>query len=68
MDFIEASITKQTWAQDTFKISGSRPGIYFYIQDKNQVLRSLKRQAQERICSFKKFLASVLCANQAKRE
>ena len=33
---------EQTWAQDTFKISSSTPSSYFYIQDKKQVLCSLK--------------------------
>ena len=35
--------TCQTWAQDTFKISSSWSSSYFYIQDKNQVLGSLKK-------------------------
>ena len=55
----------QTWAHDTFKISSSRPSSYFYIQDKNLVLCSLKKQAQARISSFKKVQARILCVNQA---
>ena len=55
----------QTWAQDPFKISCSRPSSHLYIQDKNQVLCSLKKQAQERISIFKKVQARILSVNQA---
>ena len=55
----------QTWAQGTFKISSLRPSSYFYIQDKNQVLRSLKTQAQARISIFQKFQTRILSVNQA---
>ena len=37
----------------------------FYIQDKNQVLGSLKKkQAQARISSFKKVQTRIVCVNQ----
>ena len=55
----------QTWAQDTFKVSSLRPSSYFYNQDKNQVLCSLKKQAQERISIFKKIQARCYVFNQA---
>ena len=61
----------QTWAQDTFKVSSLRPSSYFYNQDKNQVLCSLKKQAQERISIFKKIQARCYVLTklkQAKRE
>ena len=62
----------QTWAQDTFKISSSRPSSYFYIQDKNQVLCNLKKYKlkQESLVSRKfkqEFYVSVKL-KQAKRE
>ena len=62
----------QTWAQDTFKISSSRPSSYFYIQDKNQVLCSLKKNKlkQESLVSRKlkqEFYAPIKL-KQAKRE
>ena len=42
----------QTWAQDTFKISSSRPSSYFYIQYKNQVLCSLKNTSSSKNLLF----------------
>ena len=62
----------QTWAQDTFKISSSRVSSYFYIQDKNQVLCSLKKYKlkQESLVSrkFKQEFYVSIKLKQAKRE
>ena len=62
--------TQQTWAQNTFKISSSRPSSYFNIQNKNQVsyFAVYTKQAQARIPSFKKVQATILSVIQAKRE
>ena len=48
---------EQTWAQDTFKISSSRPSSNFYIQDKNQVLRSLKNTSSSENLQFHESLS-----------
>ena len=45
---LACSTSNQTWAQDTFKISSSRPSNYFYIQDKNQVLCSLRKTSSSK--------------------
>ena len=35
--------TYQTWAQDTFKISSSRPSSYYYIQQESLVSKSSRK-------------------------
>ena len=66
---LEVIIFSQTWAQDTFKISSSRPSSYFYIQDKNQVLYSLKNTSSSKHLQFQESSSkNFMCQSSSSKQ